>query len=84
MVLLVDAGAPLTSTPAIARLLCRPINKGKPGAKLLVVETPVMVVKSASERVENTRDDKVEPGKLSRSGSAVPIGIPVARSAGGG
>lgn len=51
VVLLPERDAPLTRTPVMARLQCRPILKGKPGSKLLVREIPLMVVKGIeSER----------------------------------
>ncbi len=45
VVLLPEGDAPLTRTPVVVRLHCRPILKGKPGSTLLVREIPLMVVK---------------------------------------
>ena len=49
LVLVAEAGAPLTREPRRIQLYCQPIVNGKLGERLLVRELPLMVVETAGE-----------------------------------
>src|SRR5262249_52665496 len=50
IVLIADPKAPLTDTPKIVELLCRPVAEGQPGPILPVRKIPLMVVAATPER----------------------------------
>jgi len=52
IVLLAGPSAPLTSTPSLVRIQCRPILNGKPGEILPVADIPLMVVEGARQEHE--------------------------------